>query len=131
MVLDQQERYEVISRYGRSYFSTDCRSAVPEEVLVRGDGYAVYIYLRANDPAQAFIGVRPHGSDRFVLSGDRLQPDSPSSVFRDRSTHTFRVTALAGRQLVFQVFDRDTKTTHSYSFNVGTVACTCKTYNAL
>lgn len=105
MTLDQREAFDVLSRYGRSYFDTDCLSEVPKEVLVKGEGYGVYILLRANTPAQAFIGIRPHGSSRFELRG------------------------LPNQNLRFQVTDRETGKTRSHSFKVGTVRCTCKTYD--
>jgi hypothetical protein len=36
MTLDRNETFEVLSRYGRSYFDTDCTTSVPKEVLVKG-----------------------------------------------------------------------------------------------
>ena len=126
MTLDHNEAYEVLSRYGRSYFNTDCESAVPKEVLVKGEGYSVYILLDANDPALAFIGIRPHGSARFELRGEAFKKDSPESVFKDRATHNFRLPWLPSRRLEFQVIDRESGTTYSHSFKVSAVHCTCK-----
>jgi hypothetical protein len=129
MTLDDSEPFRVVSRYGRSYFNTDCESAVPQEVLLSGSGYEVYLYLRANEPAQVFMGVRPHDSTRFVLSGHGFREVSSDSVFRDRATHTFRLPSLTDGKLTFQVFDRETGKTYPHSFNVGSVPCTCKTYD--
>lgn len=131
MTLDRTDTFDVSSRYGRSYFGPDCANPVPKEVLVQGEGYGVYILLRANDPAQAFIGVRPHGSSRFELRGQSLKEDSPQSAFRDRATHNVRLPWLPGGRLEFQVLDRETGTLHSHSFKVGEVECTCKLYDGL
>lgn len=90
---------------------------------MRGTGYEVYLLLRANEPAQAFIGVRPHRSPRFVLSGHGFKEDSPESYFRDQATHNFRLPSLVDNRLTFQVFDRETGRTYSHSFNVGSVPC--------
>jgi hypothetical protein len=129
MTLDRTDTFDVLSRYGRSSFDTDCATPVPKEVLVKGEGYGVYILLRANTPAQAFIGVRPHGSSRFELRGQSLKKDSPQSAFRDRATHNVRLPWLPDGQLEFQVLDRENGTLHSHSFKVGEVGCTCKLYD--
>jgi hypothetical protein len=129
MTLDRTDTFEVLSHYGRSYFDTDCTTSVPKEVLVKGEGYRVYILLRANTPAQAFIGVRPHGSSRFELRGQTLKKIVPPSAFRDQATHDFRLPWLPERRLEFQVLDHETGMIHSHSFTVGAVGCTCKTYD--
>jgi len=129
MTLDKAEQYKVLSRYGRSYFRTDCESPVPQEILIEGQGYSVYIYLQARIPAEAFIGVRPLRSDRFMLTGESLREDSPESAFRDRVTHFVRLNELPNRIMTFQVADRETGKTYSHSFKSGSVTCTCKTYS--
>jgi|KBSMisStaDraftv2_1062788.scaffolds.fasta_scaffold112341_2 hypothetical protein len=129
VTLDKIEQYKVLSRYGRSYFSTDCESPVPQEILIEGQGYSVYIYLQARIPAEAFIGVRPLRSDRFMLTGESLREDSPESAFRDRVTHFVRLNELPNRIVNFQVVDRETGKIHPHSFKAGSVTCTCKTYS--
>ena len=129
ITLDQIESVRVISRYERSFLDPDCEVAVPKEVLVPGTGYEVYLLLRANQPAQGFIGVRPHGSPRFALNGHGFKPISPESVFRDEATHNFRLTSLVGNRLTFQVTDLESGRSYSHAFTVGSVSCTCKTYD--
>ena len=131
ITLDQVESLRVISRYGRSYLDTDCEQAIPREVIIPGTGYEVYLLLRANQPAQGFIGVRPHESSRFVLNGHAFKPGSPDSVFRDRASHNFRLPSLVANQLTFQVTDLETGKSYSHAFTVGSVRCTCKTYDGL
>lgn len=131
MTLGESESFKVLSRYGRSYLDIDCDQPVPKEILISGNGYEVYLLLRANEPAQAFIGVRPHRSPRYALSGAGFKEDDPGSYFRDQATHNFRLPWLVDNKLVFQVLDRDTGKTYAHSFNVGSVPCTCKTYDGL
>jgi hypothetical protein len=127
--LDHPEAYTVLSRYERSFFSTDCPSHSPQEVLIKRDNYSVYVFLRANNPGQVWLGLRPFGSSRFVLGGAGLRVVSGDSAFRDRASHFFRAAYSSDGRLAFQVLDRETNQTDTFSFSLGLVQCTCKTYD--
>jgi hypothetical protein len=119
-----------MSRYECSYLDTDCERRAQGGHL-SWDRLRGYLLLRAHQPAQGFIGVRPHQSAGFVLSGHGFKPDAPQSVFRDRASHDFRLPSLVVNQLTFQVMDLEKGKSYSHAFTVGSVACTCKTYDSL
>ena len=133
--LDHAEAYAVVSRYGRSFFSTDCPSRTPREMVIKRDGYSVYLFVHGSTPPQAWLGVRPFGSSRFDLRGAGLrrshaEPSRPTEFsVGEPVSHVFRTEYSPDGLLAFQVLDRETNKTDTFAFSLGLDRCSCKGYD--
>jgi hypothetical protein len=129
ITLDRSDTYVVQSRYRNSWFDTECSIDAPRELLIKKDGYSIYVYLDASPKPQAYLGVRSPDSSSFELTGPHLTAVAPSDRFSDRATRQFRAESAQNGRLEFDVKNRNTGTIDSFSFILGKVPCTCKLYD--
>jgi len=121
----------VLDSYGGrfSYFSSHCVESTPKEVAVDGEPYSVHIYFMTSEDPHIFVGTVPHDPGRFDFKGSGLSRMTPQSAFRNRLTYATSLSHLSDGLFKFQILDRLTEKTVSYSYKASAISCTCVTYD--
>src|SRR5262249_13637338 len=96
--IEPAARYSVASYYGRwSYASDHCSESTPKELVIDGNGYALRVYLMANQNPRFFLGIEPRGSDqfRFVAGGKFATLTGLETALFPRYTHSVAISDMA------------------------------------